>query len=528
MKPFIYKRKGKLLLSIFFGIVANSLGVVLAYAMGNLTNAAIEGTWSPLRLNALLTVTAIVGMFVFNSLDTYFNRLFSKKVLLDVKAAIFAKLLKGRRMTVEALPEAFVLNLFQSDADTLYKSYLTALSTIVGYGFKIVISLVALYFIDAQLFGAFVAVSTVPPLLVRALKKRSSHAYERFSESAASSLEAVKEFVTGRNTIVDNGAGEGFKAKMGAVDASYEQRRLVREVVDRVVVELSSSIGMIAHMGCMIIAAVLIVRGDITVGAMIAGTQLLNFVFSPLNALLSRMTHLKATKGVRAHYEQVLAIEESGSERQFENGAIEYKGVSIDYEGKEVVQPFSYTFEAGKKYAFIGRSGSGKTSLLSALMGKVAYRGAIEINGVDVQTLDYDDLLRHVDYVAQNPFVFNDTIANNVRLNRPLAVEPAALARVNLTPAFFSRPEAVGTGGVKLSGGERQRLALLRSAIRPSSIVIFDEPTSALDPENVAWVHRFIFDCADKTVFVITHDRRAAYLSKFDGIIDLDRLQGGV
>ena len=175
----------------------------------------------------------------------------------------------------------------------------------------------------------------------------------------------------------------------------------------------------------------------------------------------------------------------------------------------------------GGRYAIVGASGAGKSTLVRALMGTARVSaGRITLGGVDVGRIPLSELYRHVLYVPQTTFVFEGTVRDNIGLfSGEPGVEEAAW-RAALPDSLLDAP-AGGDSGVSLSGGERTRIAVARALCSKSEVLIFDEPTSGLDPETAGDVERAILSITGRTVVVITHNWDEAYLSSFDGVIDL-------
>ncbi len=195
---------------------------------------------------------------------------------------------------------------------------------------------------------------------------------------------------------------------------------------------------------------------------------------------------------------------------------------------RPVLRDLSFTVPAGGRLGIVGRSGSGKSTLAAALQRFLApSSGTIRIGGVDIATLAGDDVRRLVGVCAQDAYVFDSTIAENVRLARPTATDDevtAALARSGLDDWLDTLTGGihtpVGEHGALLSGGQRQRLALARVLLGDRPIVVFDEPTEHLDEESADYLASDLLARAGgRTVVWMTH--RGHGLSLVDHIVTL-------
>ncbi len=194
---------------------------------------------------------------------------------------------------------------------------------------------------------------------------------------------------------------------------------------------------------------------------------------------------------------------------------IEIQDIAFSYDGrKPVLQDLSLSAGRGERIALIGHSGAGKTTLLDILIGFYPVSaGRILLNGSDFNSLDMNSWRRQIGVVSQEPFLFDDTIEENIRHGFPAATaerlrEAATLAGCDeilrrLPDGLQSR---VGERGSLLSGGERKRVALARALVRPISVLILDEATSELDPENEEGILRSVDRLASELiVFNISH-----------------------
>lgn len=204
-----------------------------------------------------------------------------------------------------------------------------------------------------------------------------------------------------------------------------------------------------------------------------------------------------------------------------ESYAIRFEDVSVTYAGRQLpaVHGCSFRIESGQRVAIVGPSGSGKTTLSQLLLGFLKPdTGRILIGGVDLQQIPREEWYRHLAWVSQTPYLFNDTIEGNIRVGHPGAnqsevVEAARAAGIH---DFITQlPEGYGTScgerGLRLSGGQAQRIALARAFLRDAPVVLLDEPTSQLDPVTEAYILDELHDWfADRTLILITHRLNAA------------------
>lgn len=194
-----------------------------------------------------------------------------------------------------------------------------------------------------------------------------------------------------------------------------------------------------------------------------------------------------------------------------------------------VLQDISFTARTGEKTALVGESGSGKSTLAKLLVHYYDVAdGAITIGGQDLREMSLAALNDHISYVAQDQYLFNTSLLENIRLGRPDATEDEVLAAADKAQCteFLARlPQGIhtpaGDAGKMLSGGQRQRISLARAILKDAPIVVLDEATAYADPENEEKMEAAIAELTrDKTLIVIAH--KLPQVADADQIVVMD------
>ena len=205
-------------------------------------------------------------------------------------------------------------------------------------------------------------------------------------------------------------------------------------------------------------------------------------------------------------------------------------GFYFSYDKIKIIYNVSLVIPEKKATAVVGPSGGGKTTLthLLARFWDVD-KGSVTLGGVNVKDYSYDSLMQNFSFVFQNVYLFNDTIANNIRFGKPdTPMEKViAAAKKACCHDFIMRlPKGyetiIGEGGASLSGGEKQRISIARAIMKDSPIIILDEATANVDPENEQELMRAIEALTkEKTVIMIAH--RLKTVQNADQILVIDR-----
>ncbi len=196
-------------------------------------------------------------------------------------------------------------------------------------------------------------------------------------------------------------------------------------------------------------------------------------------------------------------------------GEIEFRDVSFRYEeGKDVLDHLSFKLDAGKTLALVGPSGGGKTTICHLIPRFYEILdGSVSLDGVDIRKLTRTSLRKNIGMVAQDVFLFNATIYENICYGTPDATEEQvkeAARRANILEYIESLPDGfntvVGERGVKLSGGQKQRVAIARVFLKNPPILILDEATSALDNATELAIQQSLEElCKGRTTLVVAH-----------------------
>ena len=289
---------------------------------------------------------------------------------------------------------------------------------------------------------------------------------------------------------------------------------------------------------CLCFAAFLASKGYISVGAVVLFQSIFEMIINSVQKVLDEMPQITQGYDSLVSVNEILLekdIERNGTQRLPEpvRGEIELKDVVFSYgEGEApVLNGVSLRIPAGTSAAFIGKSGTGKTTLMNLILGLYSkQKGEILIDGVDVDALDKNSYRRRVAVVPQNTVMFSGTLWDNLVYGlKYVSVEQVleALKSVGLEDLLRTLPDGLQTqmheNGGNLSGGQRQRIAIARALLRGAKIILFDEATSALDAESEQQVQEAI-DAVMKKCTVVMVAHRLNTLRKVDRIY---RVEGG-
>jgi len=383
------------------------------------------------------------------------------------------------------------------------------------------ISLVIMVRLDWRLSLVVLAFAPLPALIgawaAREQTQRERVLLDRWSKIYARFNEVLTGIVTVKSFTMEE------EEKRRFLSGVEETNRVVVRGVgrDTGVGAARNLVSLFARIAALALGGWLVVRGEVTVGTLVAFLGYVGGLFGPVEGLTNvYQTLRKAAVSLDVIFSILDAQDTLGDAPKAKvvrelRGEIEFDGVSFAYqEGKPVLESIDLHIRPGEMVALVGPSGAGKSTMMALLQRLYdPTSGSIRVDGMDLRSLKQRSLRRQIGVVLQDALLFNDTVRNNIAYGRPGASqrEIEAAARAANAHDFIMRlPQGydtvVGERGGVVSGGEKQRIAIARALLKDPPILILDEATSALDAESEALVQEALARLVEgRTTLVIAH-----------------------
>ena len=536
-KLFYFMRpdKGKMILSLALACIGEALGMVPYIVVGLLAAGLMEGALT-LSMAAWLCVAAAFGQvakFFFTWRSSMMSHGIAFKALRTMREMMAEKMARVPMGTIVDTPTGTFKNRFIDNVNQLEDAIAHFMPELPSNVFAPVLAMAIVFAIDWRMGLAGIATIPLGILFYLSMMRGYKEKMARYIASEQAMNATLVEYVNGIQVIKAFGRSASSYGSFSRAVAEYHDSTLAWFRQSWVWMALVKAVVPCTLLVSLPLGVWLLSTGQLGLPAFMVCISIpLGFVGGVLKfaQAASQISRMDACLNVIWDFLGLLELTRPQERVELFGDSFSFENVSFSYhEGEEVLHDVSFQTKPGSITAIVGPSGSGKSTVAKLMAGFWdASGGAIRYGGHDVRDIPFGQLMEHVAYVAQDTFLFDRTIADNIRMGRQDAtdaeVEEAARAAgayefIERLPQGFDTP--AGEAGARLSGGERQRITIARAMLKDADVVILDEATAYADPENEALVERAISELvAGKTLVTIAH--RLSTITGADQIIVMD------
>lgn len=509
---------------LLLATIALAGNLVLLLLRPYLTKQVIDLGFATNDINVIEYYAVIYGLTIIGSVlcifvENYFLKSFGQKIIYNIRAIIFQKILHKSHDEFYKLPIGNWVTRITNDVESLRTLYTDVLLNLASSGLMIIGILGFMYAINVPLAIIMTILLPIMGVIIWVFQKFSRKAFRQVRRSVAASNASIKELLNYIVIVKSYGGEKDIEERYNTVNKGFLEAGLFEVTTFSIFRPLVDGLFFVALI--VIFTTTNVIDSVADAGTVFAFIQYMDRFFQPLKEIADKYNSLQSAL---AGAERLVPLLEE-KDRQIANEvpsefkyieSIDFEHVWFSYDNNDVyaLEDFTLSIKAGEFVGIVGPSGSGKSTLLSLLMGlHKPTKGAIYINGIDIAKYD-SSVLRHLmGYVFQQAYLFKGSIKDNLTLfNTSISYDDMvdAAKQVNLDSMIEQLPEGyhtpVGYLGSLLSDGQKQLLAFGRTLIRKTPILLLDEATANIDSHTEKQIQASIENIrGSKTIVSIAH-----------------------
>ena len=513
-------------------LVVSMVAVYMAIIFRDMIDYATELNSNRFYSTLIFAVFYFLSLGLLEYVTQIITQAFRVKVIRLFRKDVFHGLIKQNVGQFNSVNSADYISKLTNDIQLVDDNFLAPLISIIYNMSQLILSIGLLIYLSPLVTVAVIMCTIfliiIPSLFSPSVQKRQN----RLSQSLSLFTIKIKDVFSGFEIIksyqMEKHISESFDKKN---DDLYKSK-LSLGYIYAITTTVSMLLGIFSQLGTLALSAYLITQGSLSVGALFGILQASSQIINPIQGLSNNIPRIRRSKEViESLLKFTYSVDDDKSRKKATlNERISVRNFTYTYPNQTevTVNSLNVEFEKNKKYAIIGKSGCGKTTLIKGLIGYLPdYQGQVWYDENELQDVTNESAGVLSSLVHQNVYMFDETIEENITLhqNYPEKELKAAVTDSGVS-LFLSKDKAlstkVGENGANLSGGQRQRIAIARALIQKKPLLILDEGTSAIDKETAMDIESKLLKRQDLTLITITHVLDTTLLAQYDEIIYME------
>lgn len=525
--------------SLFIYIVLNVITAILSVSIALIIELTIDtvstGQMDDFRRIVFGALIFMVLYFGFNYLRNFYMQKMINHYIEQLRSLLFRKIMSYSFVGFRKSSTSDYLSLLTNDIQIYQEGIVRSKLCVVQNAISATIVLLALLNTNISITFLIIICTAIIYFLPRLFNNRISLAQEKVSKQLAHITGTASDYLEGFYVIstynYQKKAGEKFDF---ANQQYYEKKNSLDKNLSKSET-LSSALSVATELLVLFVLAQFVFMNILNVGKMVAVMQLTGAFVQPLIVIMTNLPKISSGRAIEERFLSILNIDENDMGTPKEDSAllpfekdVELHNIGFSYEEKkEILHGIDLKIRKGKKYAIVGGSGAGKTTLINIING--IYRqniGDILVDGYPIEN-KYRQYINLFATVGQNTFLFNSTVQENITLAEEDSanhlVDACKISGVSelIKDQKCKLEQMIQENGANLSGGQRQKIALARAIYHEKPILILDEGMSAIDKKSAYDIEKRLLDRKNVTLLSITHDIHSPLLKEYDEIIFL-------
>lgn len=532
MKKYINKNRSLIMITLFLCIICAIASSFISIFLQRILDAALTLNSDYFVNEIIKTIIFFIVILVFSFIYNLMTKKSICKILQTLRETLYTGMISMPIDQFQKKDTAEYLSNFSNDIKIIEENYLNPIFTVIENIVLFISSLIIMIKYDYIIAGftllSILLMIVLPSLAGISLQKKQ----DNYSSNFSIFTNKLKDILMGFEVIKYYNIAKFKSEKFKKINYNLFESKYAVDKVLALSEMLSMLLALIMQLGVIILASYFVMEGRITVGTLLALTQLATSLSQPLIQIFDNIPKLQSTKEV---IEKINKIADSGYVELFSNkvkfnNKIVLSNINFQYEDERpILKNINLEIKKGKKYAIIGNNGCGKSTLVKLLSGYFSnYSGTIYYDDIPISNKNREGLYNIISMVQQNIFLFNESIKDNIclytnypneKINEVIKVS-GLLESLNYKD--ISLDYLVKENGHNLSGGQKQRIAFARALIQNKPIIIMDEGTSAMEQKTSYELEKFLLNNELLTVMIITHKIDEKNLKNYDYIIVMD------
>ena len=533
---FLKKYRLAIVIGLVLMTVIVACAIVNPYISGMIVDDVIQGgayDLLPKLIGIMLAVTAVRAILRYATQMMF--ETCSQGVLYRMRDAVYRKLLQEDFAFYNRNRTGDLMSRQTGDMDAIRHFVAFVIYTVYENILMFIFALVMIFMVNVKLALCMMAVL---PFCLFTTYLQSKHVKPRFHEcrQSFSSLNAfVQENISGNRVVKAFAKEEYEKEKFEKENYKYREAELGAASIWCRFVPIFELLSNLLMVVLILYGGYQVICGEMTLGNLVTVNGYLWMLSNPLRFagwwVNDVQRFITSVEKIYDTYSKEPDVKKpkKGIKRKEMQGNIEFRNVSYEVEGEDIIHNISFSVEKGQTVGILGSTGAGKSTIMNLLCRFYdVTEGEVLVDGIDVKNWDLHDLRDNIGMAMQDVFLFSDTIEGNIAYGKPDCTfeevkEAAVMSDANLF--IKAMPDGyqtiVGERGVGLSGGQKQRISLARALLKKPSILILDDTTSAVDMETESYIQEQLKKLGRKhTVFVIAY--RISSIKDADVIFVMD------
>lgn len=532
VKPYLFLTIAALSFLLLTTVIRSIVPLLASYFIDNYINQVSDGI--------LLVLGAYFGLYVLQMLFQYIGNFWFAKVsysvVRDIRQDAFSKMESLGMAYFDQTPSGSIVSRLTNDTESISEMFSGILSSFISALFVVVVTLYTMFALDWKLASMIVFFLPIIFMLVNLYRKKSAPVVAKTRSLLSQINSKLAESIEGVRIIQAFGQEKRLADEFEEINQEHLDFASLSMALDSLFLRPALSlVKILAYAFIMIYFGMDWSDASISAGLVYAFIQYANRLFDPLLEVTQHFSTLQTSMVSAGRVFTLMdqTIEEPKQENtgaKIENGNIVFENVTFSYDGKrKILDKVSFEVKKGQMIAFVGATGSGKSSIINVFMRFYEFQsGRILIDGQDIRQFSTEELRSNIGLVLQDPFLYHGTIESNIKMYQDISQsEIKEAARfVDAAPFIENLPDGyqqvVTERGASFSTGQRQLLAFARTMASKPKILILDEVTANIDSETEQTVQHSLEKMRKgRTTIAIAH--RLSTIQDADCIYVLDK-----